>query len=376
MSATRPVALDQVAPERPRTRRSAFGTVDTLPSGRVRARGLGADGKRYSKTFDRIGDAERWLASQRTDIVRQEWRAPKRQRVTVGDLAATYTTRGELRASTAALYRGLWARHLEPTWGQVLVSDVTRAQVRAWLAASPARPTAKAQSYRLLRGVLGVAVDDGLISINPVAVRGAGTPRAKVASRALTAPEVVALADAIGQRHRALVLLLGFSGLRYGEATALQRRDVAVDGSSVRVERAARYFDGTWHVGDPKTEAGRRSVALPRFVAAAVVDQLDLVAADPGALVFPSTHGGYLSASNFGKVFQGAAMRAGLGHVRVHWLRHTGSTLAAASGASVADLQRRLGHSTASAALIYQHAAQSRDSDIARALDGLVAGTL
>jgi integrase len=50
-------------------------------------------------------------------------------------------------------------------------------------------------------------------------------------------------------------------------------------------------------------------------------------------------------------------------------LRHTGATLAAATGATTKELMRRLGHSSPAAALVYQHAADDRDGEIARALD-------
>jgi integrase len=59
----------------------------------------------------------------------------------------------------------------------------------------------------------------------------------------------------------------------------------------------------------------------------------------------------------------------GLPAVRPHELRHTGATLAAATGATTKELMRRLGHSSPAAALVYQHAADDRDGEIARALD-------
>src|SRR6185312_15106501 len=51
-----------------------------------------------------------------------------------------------------------------------------------------------------------------------------------------------------------------------------------------------------------------------------------------------------------------------------HDLRHTGNTLAAASGASTRELMHRMGHGTMRAALIYQHATSDRDREIAAAL--------
>ncbi len=138
------------------------------------------------------------------------------------------------------------------------------------------------------------------------------------------------------------------------------------------VERSVRYLQGRWLVGPPKTDAGRRTVALPQFVAVQVAAHLDAhVGAHPDALLFATPSGRFLSGANFGVTFRRAAERAGLPPVRVHKLRHTGATLAATPGASTAELMRSLGHSSPDAALVYQHAAADRDAEIARALDTL-----
>jgi integrase len=51
-----------------------------------------------------------------------------------------------------------------------------------------------------------------------------------------------------------------------------------------------------------------------------------------------------------------------------HDLRHTGQTLAAATGATLADLMMRLGHASPAAANRYLHAVAGRDEAIADAL--------
>ena len=53
---------------------------------------------------------------------------------------------------------------------------------------------------------------------------------------------------------------------------------------------------------------------------------------------------------------------------RLHDLRHLGATLAAAAGASTKEIMRRIGHSSPTAALRYQHAADDRDKVVAEAL--------
>jgi len=257
----------------------------------------------------------------------------------------------------------------------VAVADITPQQVRQWheAAARTARPTALVQSYRLLRALLNVAVADEVLATNPCRLRAAGIAKSARPSRSLTVPEVQALAGKVPARYRALVLTLAFGGLRFGEATALRRRDVSADGVTVTVTRSVRRVGGAWLVGPPKTEAGVRTVALPAFAAAALAAHLDEhVRVEPTALVFGTSSGNFLAVSNFNSTFRRAVDACGLDPVRVHELRHTGATLAAATGASTKDLMHRLGHSSPAAALIYQHASTGRDSEIARALDALV----
>jgi integrase len=71
------------------------------------------------------------------------------------------------------------------------------------------------------------------------------------------------------------------------------------------------------------------------------------------------------------QAFVRARRKVGLDGLSFHDLRHTGQTLAAATGATLADLKRRLGHSSAAAALRYLHAVEGRDREVAQALSRL-----
>ena len=360
-----------------KSRTSSFGHVEPMASGHWRARYTGPDGQRRSKSFDTKTDARRWLATSQADVVRRAWRAPEGRQRTVGAYATDYLARTDLRASTRELYEGVWRLHLREVWESVPVGDVTPQKVRQWHegAARAVKPTALVQAYRLLRALLNVAVADEIISTNPCRVRSAGVPKAARPSRALTVAEVQSLAQKVPARYQALVLTLAFGGLRFGEATALRRQDISSDGTTVTVSRSVRRVGGRWLVGPPKTDAGRRTVALPASVANRLAaHQMAHVAESMDALVFGTATGNFLAVSNFNSTFRRAVTACGLGPVRVHELRHTGATLAAATGASTAELMHRLGHSSAAAALIYQHATTHRDIEIARALDGLAAG--
>ena len=88
-------------------------------------------------------------------------------------------------------------------------------------------------------------------------------------------------------------------------------------------------------------------------------------------LLFPARHGAQLAPPTLYKVFYPARSKAGRPDLRFHDLRHTGAVLAASTGATLAELMARLGHSTPGAALRYQHAAEDRDRVIAEALSDL-----
>src|SRR6266568_5647691 len=114
---------------------------------------------------------------------------------------------------------------------------------------------------------------------------------------------------------------------------------------------------------------GKRDVNIPPHLTPLVHEHMILhVQRGPGALLFPAAGGGHMAPSALYAVYHPAREAAGRPDLRFHDLRHTGATLAAATGATLADLMHRLGHSTPSAAMRYQHASEERDRDIASAL--------
>ena len=91
------------------------------------------------------------------------------------------------------------------------------------------------------------------------------------------------------------------------------------------------------------------------------------------ALLFPAAHtGGHMQPSALYRHWYKARTAAGREDLRWHDLRHSGAVLAAQTGATLAELMARLGHSTPQAAMRYQHAAQGRDQVIAAALSAMV----
>ena len=77
-------------------------------------------------------------------------------------------------------------------------------------------------------------------------------------------------------------------------------------------------------------------------------------------LVFVGPKGGPVRRLNWSTTWRDVVVPFGFGHLKFHDLRHTGNTLAAATGASTRELMARMGHSSARAALLYQHATVER----------------
>lgn len=94
---------------------------------------------------------------------------------------------------------------------------------------------------------------------------------------------------------------------------------------------------------------------------------------DRERLLFPASSDPtkHMAPASLYKVFYRARDAAGRPDLRFHDLRHTGAVLAAQTGATLAELMGRLGHSTPGAAMRYQHAAAGRDAQIAAALSRL-----
>ena len=327
-------------------------------------------GREHTKTFARKVDGTRWAAQMEAAVQRGDWTDPRRQRATVGEIAAVWMgTRVHLKPSTRANYELLLRRQVLPRWDEVPVGHVRHGDVAAWVAelrASGLSASRTRQAYRVLAGVLTLAVRDGRLVSNPAAA--VELPRMPLpASRYLTHAEVAALADAAG-RDRALVLTLAYCGLRWGELAALKAMRVDLGRRRIEVAESVVEVDGVLVWGVPKGYE-RRSVPVPAFLA----DELrqHLVDRAPDGLVFTGLRGGGVLRNRIFRRagFDRAAEAVGLDGLVPHELRHTAASLAVSSGANVKAVQRMLGH--ASAAMTLDTYADLFDDDLDAVADGL-----
>lgn len=366
--------------------KARFGNIRKLPSGRWQARYTGPDGRTHKAhtTFDTKGDAEEWLATVRTDVVRDRWSPmgaeTSTRALTFGDYAEAWLkgrrVKGKsLSPRTVAHYRTLLDQYLLPTFGPVALRYISPDMVDEWYSLTAVgQPTTQAHAYSLLRTILGTAVDRGLIhTANPAKVRGGGsvTPVKKVKPASL--PELEAIVKGLPERYQLMALMASWCAMRFGELAELRRSDVSVKAGVIHIRRGVVRVKGEFIVKSPKSDAGSRDVAIPPHLMPMVREHL-LNHAEPGkdGLLFPARGGGHIAPSSLYRVFYPAREAAGRPDLRWHDLRHTGAVLAAQTGATLAELMGRLGHSTPGAALRYQHAAAERDVEIARRLSAMV----
>jgi integrase len=372
--------------------RRGWGRIRRLPSRKYQAAYVGPDARLHQApaTFSAHIDAEGWLAAERRLIELGDWTAPAARHlaryantITVAEYVTQWIAERELARWTRISYEStLRTAIASSVIAPIAVKQLTSAQVTAWWRALPRdHPRARSKALALLTSAFNSAIEEELVETSPVKVRD---PKAVTSSRPrpLTPPDsaqIDQLVEAMPERLRLAVLLAAWGGLRYGELAALRRSDLDLSGTYpvVRVARSVSFAPGQdVRVKTPKTAAGVRTVALPSWLKPLISQHLLAYAqAGDNGLVFASATAGFLWPSSFYRHWHRARELAGLPDLRVHDLRHHAAVRAsqalAQAGESFSAVQARLGHSSARAALRYQHAASGSDLRIAEALDGM-----
>lgn len=282
-----------------------------------------------------------------------EYIKPSLGRITVFELSGDWLAR-KRQATAPSHYRMLesaWRVHVQPRWGSVSVADVDMLGVEAWitnLVRDGSSATTVLRAYGVLSGILADAVKAKRLAANPA--QGVDNLPRKTGKRRvyLSADDVHRLADEAVE-HRALIYVLAYCGLRWGEAIALRVADVEFLRRRLSVSVNAVQLSVNHAVGPTKGRKAR-SVPVPEFV----LDELSIQCRDkgPGDLVFPGRDGGYLPRPKSTRGWFAAAVKKAKVHpITPHDLRHTCASLAVSAGVNVLALQRMLGHTSAKVTL-------------------------
>lgn len=353
------------------SRRRSFGNVRKQASGRWQVRYKGPDGRTRTgdRTFATKVEATRHLAEIEAELVRGSWSDPRGRSVKLAAYADEWLVHRKLAIRTRELYADLLRLHIKPQIGNMRLGSITPLEVRRWYheRQDNTGATRLRQSYSLLRTILNTAVRDGLLPSNPCQITGAGVDR--IAERPyLSREQAEALADAMPAQMRVLVVVTLWAHLRLGELLALRREDFDVKRGTLHIHRQiVRTKSGPIET-TTKTKNGR-VVHLPSQAREALADHLaSRESAARDDWLFTHSSGQPLARHHVGLAWSRARKKTGLDGYHFHDLRHAGLTYVAQKGATTRELMARAGHTSVRAAMIYQHASERRDAELAELL--------
>jgi integrase len=222
-------------------------------------------GQTDKRGFQTKRDAEAFANSVEVSKLKGEYVSPSDGRISVGQLGPAWLARqrGHLKPSGYRVYETAWRIHVAPRWGRVALGDIRTSAVQQWVVDLDRGPSVINRAHHVLASILSDAVTDKMLSHNPAT--GVKLPRNVRKPHAyLTHQQVTALAAASGE-HEALVLMLAYTGLRWGEVVGLRVRDLNLLRKRVTVTENAVEAGGEIHVGTPKTHK-QRPVPVPAFL--------------------------------------------------------------------------------------------------------------
>ncbi len=361
-----------------------------LPSGRWKGRVVRYDemGKRHelTQTFDTKREAKQWAEAEAAKYREDPNRKPPSDE-TLGEYVTRWvrdTIVGRKADSTALRYR-LSLAHAERIIGTIPLVKLTPRDIQsvysALLAEGKAPSTVK-HVHVVLRAALENAVTWDLIPKNPT--RGIKPPQP--IPHELVIPTIDQsrkfLRDVEADRFFALWVFIALTGVRRGEALALQWGDIDWEAKTVTIQRTMSGYASHRTTNPPKTKAGRRIIDLTDYLIKVLRDQrhqqtLERLArgaawAD-GAWVFTTRNGTWLSPAHVYTRFKKLAKQSGLPDgMRIHDLRHTMATYWLANGIPVKVVSERLGHANISITLqIYGHVLPGMQADAAAKMDAV-----
>jgi integrase len=333
------------------------------------------DRTKRRKTFKSEREARVFEASIVTRTASGEVVDPRAGRITLATVYRSWlASRPDLSPKVRRGYEDNWRSRIDPRFGSWHVSAIDHQSIQGWvneMSESGLGPRTVRWVHSVLKMTLDYAIDEGqLLSRNPAA-RTKFPPLRQASHTYLTTSEVAALADACGSQGD-VVLLLAYTGMRFGELVGLRVEDVDLKARRIRVRRSITQVGGKLLEGNPKSAAGRRSIPVPQRLVPILTDRVS--GRSQGAPAITSPAGALLGLENWKRStgWRAAIVEIGGPKMRVHDLRHTYASLARRAGADLRLLQKTMGHASITVtAHVYADLYDDELDVVASALDAL-----
>lgn len=329
--------------------------AESLPSGSFRGIYRSPDGKRRSAgTFPTKRAAERAAAAAEGDAARSGFRAPERGHITVGEWKERWWRTRRVEASTLRKDDGRWANHVAGHWGHRHMDEVTRFEVKEWvaeLARAGLAPATIERCVALLSSAFRGAIDAELLEANPASRLRLPKPD-NARERYLTRDEGSAILGALSGRDRAMVaFMLGVGGARWGEMAGADAADYDAAAGTYRVRQVWDTHEGTLKAY-PKGKK-RRTAPVPDWVAR---ELRPLIGTRKSGLIFRSSAHTPVSLPNWrSRVLQRTLADLSIEGVTPHTFRHTYASWLIQEGVSLAEVGRLMGHTSPLTTQRYAH---------------------
>lgn len=268
--------------------------------------------------------------------------------------------------------------YIEPFFEKMPINKITPATVRQWQAEIKSRivkhtgerlsPPQLRNIHVALSAMMNYAVKYCKLPSNPARLAGSMGGKATREMRFWTLSEFKAFQQATDKndlRHTAVTLLF-YTGLRVGELLALTPADFK--DNELIISKNYQRLHGRDVIQPPKTEKGRRKIALPPFIVKMMKDCFQcLNHPSDSQRIFDA-----ISERTLREFLNNGADAAGLPHIRVHDLRHSHASLLIEQGFSPLVIKERLGHENIETTLnTYSHLYPTKQSEIAEKLETL-----
>jgi integrase len=277
----------------------------------------------------------------------------------------------DVKRSTKELYTYLMSKHVVPAFGKDRIDTIDYTKLKVWVIEQSekyAKDTIRLM-VATLRVMLQEAVNEGILLVNPVMklgkfYRSAKKVKEKIDPFTITElHQIEAKCQEKFPEHYFFILCMARTGMRIGEATALQWQDLDFEKNYIVVRRNIPHHR---HVETTKTQASQRKVDMSPELAAELkrlrTERKKQALADGESFdmedwVFPNEDGSPMHYTNFlRRVWHKVQDQAKVRRRTPHDLRHSWASHMLAAGADLAYVSAQLGHANPSITLrIYSH---------------------